>query len=196
MQWKCIGVCLLLMLLDFSTGIIVKVEPQSEQCFYEYVETGKTIEVSYGVIEGGQLDIEVKFFFGKQMLFSKLYFEGKEEGKLKFNCGSGGIYGVCFNNMMSRFTPKTIDFEYSVMVDLDHATPDDINPLKQSLGRIENNINFIKQEQQYYRNRERRHRNTAESTNTRVYTWSLIQSIILVLMTIAQVVFLKNMINK
>jgi hypothetical protein len=49
----------------------------------------------------------------------------------------------------------------------------------------------VKDEQEYIVVRERVHRNTAESTNTRVKWWSIIQAIVLFAVVAWQVIYLK-----
>jgi hypothetical protein len=38
----------------------IKVEPAVEDCFYEDVKRGVTVDFEYHVIEGGLLDIDIK----------------------------------------------------------------------------------------------------------------------------------------
>lgn len=63
-----------------------------------------------------------------QTIWQKLYFEGREEGYYKISPMSAGVYGFCFNNEMSRFTVKTVKFEFirknkPRQGDSDHAKP-------------------------------------------------------------------------
>lgn len=46
------------------------------------------------------------------MLWNRLYFEGKEEGYYHLRPSAPGAYAFCFNNEMSRFTVKTVRFEF------------------------------------------------------------------------------------
>eukprot|EP00960_Hanusia_phi_P068254 766797-Hanusia_phi.AAC.6 len=50
----------------------------------------------------------------------------------------------------------------------------------------------IQAEQEYMRMRERAHRNTSESTNARVLWWALIEAGALLLMSVIQIVYLRN----
>lgn len=177
------------------TSLTVKIEPKEEQCFYQYVENNQVIELNYGVSDGGKLDILVKFFKGFELLHEKMYFEGKDSGYFSYTVTSPDIYGVCFNNKMSRFTPKTVVFSLSETKNLEHVSPDDISPIEKYVVKMEKNVDYIKGQQKYFRRREKRHRRTAESTNSRVYVWSLIQSLVLILMTVAQVVYLRRILT-
>jgi len=171
----------------------VKVEPKQEDCFYEDYPRGTQIDFTYAVLEGGLLDIEVRVFQGQNMIYSKLHFEGKDEGKYSFVTTQDGTVGYCFNNEMSRFTVKTTMFDINNKKSSDKVTKEDLTPFEQSLDRIGRGMDVIEQEQSYHRVREHTHRNTAESTNTRVYVWSLIETAVLVLMSTGQVWYLKRL---
>lgn len=50
-------------------------------------------------------------------LWSNMYFEGREKGYYKIVPTTPGSYSFCFNNQMSRFTPKTVQFDFFVNSD-------------------------------------------------------------------------------
>ena len=64
---------------------------------------------------------------------------------------------------------------------------DVLTPLEQSLRSIASNLDNVQKDQRYLRLREQKHRDTAESTNTRVYLYSLVESVLLVLIGVGQV---------
>ena len=47
------------------------------------------------------------------MIWQRLYFEGREEGYYRLTPTTPGAYAFCFNNEMSRFTVKTIRFDFN-----------------------------------------------------------------------------------
>jgi len=179
--WMCVG-----------ESIILKVEPKSEDCFYEDYQRGSNVDLTYAVLEGGLLDIEVRVFQAEVKIFTKLHFEGRDEGRYSFVTSQDGPVGFCFNNEMSRFTVKTVMFEVA-RKPVDKVTKEDLTPFEQSLERMSRGMDVIEQEQSYHRVREHAHRNTAESTNTRVYAWSLVESAVLLLMSVGQVWYLRRL---
>lgn len=64
------------------------------------------------VQSGGEFDVDytVKGPGGKIILQG----EKERQGDFVFTAGEMGEYSFCFNNEMSTFTEKTIDFEISV----------------------------------------------------------------------------------
>jgi hypothetical protein len=69
--------------------------------------------------------------------------------------------------------------------------PGTVAPIEREIRDFANGLKSIKDEQEYIVVRERRHRNTAESTNDRVKWWSVFQAIVLFLAVGWQVYYLK-----
>ncbi|KAF8975739.1 p24 complex component [Entomortierella lignicola] len=104
-----------------------------------------------------------------------------------------GDYKYCFSNEFSTVTEKAVTFNVFVMKPY---KPEDssskVDPLEKEIRELAAGIEEVRNEQEYTLARERTHRNTAESTNSRVVWWSLFQSGILFLVCIFQVTYLKR----
>ena len=74
-----------------------------------------------------------------------------------------------------------------------HGAPpaDVVAPVEREIRSLANGLATVKDEQEYMMVRHRIHRNTAESTNTRVKWWSVLQAIVLFAVVGFQVVYLK-----
>lgn len=66
-----------------------------------------------------------------------------------------------------------------------------VAPIEREIRDFANGLKTVKDEQEYIVVRERRHRNTAESTNSRVKWWSIFQTVVLFAMVGWQVYYLK-----
>lgn len=66
------------------------------------------------------------------------------------------------------------------------------DPLEKELQHLKTGLRGIKDDQEYIVVRERSHRNTAESSNSRVVWWSLFQTGMLVATCAFQVFYLKQ----
>jgi hypothetical protein len=87
--------------------------------------------------------------------------------------------------MASHFSPEiTFPHFYQMHSDI-------VAPVEREIRTLANDLKTVKDEQEYILVRERRHRNTAESTNSRVKWWSIVQSIVLFLVVAWQVYYLK-----
>jgi hypothetical protein len=109
---------------------------------------------------------------------------------------------------MSRWTPKVVSFSLvreagsSDDDDADDdalsnlARPEDTQRLLHRISKISGQVARLETEQTYYRKREHRHRNTAESTCTRVLYWSIGETIVLAGISIGQVFVLRKWFDK
>lgn len=173
---KAICICLVLFLTSIRANVdvfMIKVEPRSEDCFYQDVKAGDTVSYEYHVVDGGLLDVEIRvsrlvvlgcvltlqLFRQETRYYSKLYFEGKDESTFTFTAETTGPYALCFNNEMSRWTVKTITFSIRVKPAGRQGTADtDLTPLESTIQRMEEDFEAIEKEQAYYRVREHTHR--------------------------------------
>jgi hypothetical protein len=61
-------------LCSANSYVTMKVEPKSEECFYEDLQNGQLVEFDYHVIDGGLLDVDIRvcsmqsFFFCSSFL--------------------------------------------------------------------------------------------------------------------------------
>ncbi|ETO00708.1 hypothetical protein RFI_36732 [Reticulomyxa filosa] len=118
--------------------LYVEVGPGKEECFYERYEVAEAIEFLYIVRRGGQHDIEIKLYDPADRVM-----EVKKTSKYdRFRYPSApttGVYKICFNNGMSRWTSKLAGIELlgNHKVDSEHYT----NLAKQSnVGKIVDDI--------------------------------------------------------
>jgi type VI protein secretion system component VasF len=68
---------------------------------------------------------------------------------------------------------------------------DIVAPVEREIRSLSNGLAAVKDEQEYIVVREKIHRNTAESTNTRVKWWSILQAVVLFVVVAWQVIYLK-----
>lgn len=100
-------------------------------------------------------------------------------GDYSFDATSDGKHTYCFSNEAWSSTSKEVSFNVHGIVYVPESdTPSD--PLEAAVRDLANLMAQVKDEQAYIVVRERTHRNTAESTNTRVKWWSVFQLGVLV----------------
>ncbi|GAM17892.1 hypothetical protein SAMD00019534_010670 [Acytostelium subglobosum LB1] len=186
----------LLMLLAYNgaEALTMQIEPKNQECYYENVEAGRTSLINYQVIRGGLLDIDVKIFDPQgNTLYSRLHFDTTMKGRQSFTASNTGTYKLCFGNEMSRFTAKVVTFTWGFEDDQkDLVKGDTLNPMDQSIQKIERALHSIVIEQKKMRYREQTNRDTSESTNARVVRWTIIQLFVLVSMGVAQIWYLRK----
>ncbi|WFD05838.1 p24 complex component [Malassezia vespertilionis] len=166
----------------------VDLHPNSEHCFFEDMHSGDEMTLTYQVSGGGHLDIDtwIKNPDG-QTLFEQIR---KDTGSYEFIADKDGRYTYCFSNEFSHVTDKTLSFNVHGVL---YLTEDEgLIPAERELRDLANNIQMFKDEQQYLVMRERIHRNTAESTNSRVKWWSIMQTMLIVATCGFQIYFVKR----
>jgi len=186
---------LFLNFLNFSISVLrFQLEPKAVECFYQPMNAGEKARVEMFVTRGGLLDIDLKILApGNVQIYAGLHFESAQ---YEFIAAFAGDYSICFSNEMARWTAKVIQFR----VVKDNVQPKDgkplttdvLTPMQTSLLAISNSLDVIQVDQTHLRIREQVHRDTAESTNTRVYFYSLIESILLLIISIGQVFYLRK----
>ncbi|KAI8056689.1 emp24/gp25L/p24 family/GOLD-domain-containing protein [Syncephalis plumigaleata] len=141
-------------------AITVDVEPNETECFFEDLKHGNTLSVSYEVGFGGHQKID----------FSMLDATAKC-GFYTVTADRDGQYTYCFNNHMNDGQMKTVSF----YIHEDHRQE---KPTKGRIRTLTRNIQELREHQEYIIQRERAHRDTAESTNDRVKWWSVFETVI------------------
>jgi len=201
MAWKSILFLSFIILLSLKStlGYYVIVDAHSDECFFEKLTSGTKLLLTFEVIEGGFLDIDVKITGPDQ----KEVYRGDREssGKTTFSAHSDGIYTLCFSNKMSTMTPKMVMFTLDVgdTPKLDAAagtTGENVtlhhNKLEELVAELSASLTNVKHEQEFMEVRERIHRAINENTNSRVVMWSCFEAFILLAMAFGQVYYLKR----
>jgi len=183
---------LLLLCSNLTHGLITEVDPHKEECFYKDLEKDSSITFEFQVMSGGALDIDVLLSGpdGKT-----IYSESKEsEGEYMFNTESDGFYRFCFSNKMSTLTSKLISFNILDEEELISrpVKPEDIDPLENAILQLSDGLHTIQAENKYMKLRERAHRNTSESTNSRVLWTSILEWAVLCGMSLWQIYYLRS----
>lgn len=97
-------------------------------------------------------------------------------GKFGFSASESGSHRVCFTNR--GVAPRSIELEFSAGVDAadytDLARKEHLKPLELQLRKMEDRVENIHREMLLQREREEKHRNTNESTNSRVQWFSVL----------------------
>eukprot|EP00455_Lapot_gusevi_P006734 TRINITY_DN1288_c0_g1_i1.p1 TRINITY_DN1288_c0_g1~~TRINITY_DN1288_c0_g1_i1.p1 ORF type:complete len:204 (+),score=75.82 TRINITY_DN1288_c0_g1_i1:150-761(+) len=190
----------------------LQIEPRTEECFFEELSAGQTFELDFEVIRGGLLDIEFKLKSpDQQIVFQRLAFfnhkddkQNEAEGHVSYVATSTGIHSICFDNTMSRWTAKVVSFFVhdipncpSQLPSPNHSNEDvakleHLGPVVDSVVRLSDELDAIERMQRHMRVREHVHRDTAESTNSRVAWLSIIESLILISISAFQLIYIRK----
>ena len=95
-------------------------------------------------------------------------------GNSEFEAKLDGRYTYCFSNENWNAAHKEVLFNVHGVVFVPED-PNNSDPLEKGVKTLGELLNAVKDEQEYIVVREMVHRNTAESTNSRVKWWSIFQ---------------------
>lgn len=186
---------LLIKMLCACTGYFITVDAHAEECFFDKVDIGTKMGLTFQISEGGFLDIDVRIV-GPD---GKVIYQGEREtsGKYTFAAHVSGVYTYCFSNQMSTMTPKVVMFDMEIgdapkSDAKNEEETGDHNKLEEMIKELTTSLTSVKHEQEYMTVRDRIHRSINESTNSRVVLWSFFEALVLVTMTLGQVYYLKR----
>lgn len=175
-----------------SSAIAVRIPAHKDECFFEDVPTaGSKVYLHYIVTSGGSLDIDAAIYGPDQELIWGA--EKERESRVLFKSRLPGTHKICFSNKMSTLTTKVVGFNVQVGDPADSTNEHEVDPMERSIIHVAMGLNDIKSEQMYLRTRERIHRDTAESTNTRVLLWSIAEIALIVFMGVGHVWYLRRL---
>ncbi|XP_030755131.1 transmembrane emp24 domain-containing protein 2-like [Sitophilus oryzae] len=193
MKYSYLYLAFLVSCFKYCYGYIVTVDAHAEECFFEKVEAGTKLGLTFQIAEGGFLDIDVRIMSPDGKVLHEE--ERQSSGKYTFAAHYPGIYTFCFSNKMSTMTPKVVMFDVAVGEPPKQDGQEEgqtANKLEEMIRELSASLVAVKQEQEYMQVRDRIHRAINENTNSRVVMWSFFEAFILVAMTLGQVYYLKR----
>ncbi|PRP87459.1 hypothetical protein PROFUN_00670 [Planoprotostelium fungivorum] len=188
-----------------SAALIFQVEPKSRECFYGDIQSGQTSHLSYFVLRGGLLDIDMTLSKpNAEVIKTGIVFEARDSTfkprPLELTCSAGmkwpGVHIPYHSSITDsgRWTAKVVQFEWDIRAEKEDNALKAGRPsvaMDQAVERISDSIDAIQIDQTYLKIREQSLRDT-ESTNERVLWFSILESIVLASISIGQVVMLRR----
>jgi len=167
---------------------MVEVKAGTKECFFEDLHINDKMTVTYQVGDGGNLDID--FWLGDPVGVALHKDLLSTTGTASVTVETDGRYTYCFSNEMSTLADKLVSFNvHGIIYVQDDGT---IAPIEREVRDLASGLQAVKDEQEYIVVRERRHRDTAESTNSRVVWWSIFQGIVLFSVCAWQIYYLQS----
>ncbi|XP_017492223.1 PREDICTED: transmembrane emp24 domain-containing protein 2-like [Rhagoletis zephyria] len=183
-------------LIATSEAYFLVIDAHAEECFFDRVQAGAKLGLTFEVAEGGFLDIDVTITGPDQKVIHRE--ERVSNGKYTFAAHMDGDYTYCFSNQMSTMTHKVIMFSMDIHekeVAATGATSDhnvEHDKLEQQIGELTASLTAVKHEQEYMAVRERVHRSINDSTNSRVVMWAAFEALMLTAMSLGQIFYLRR----
>ncbi|KAF2220547.1 emp24/gp25L/p24 family/GOLD-domain-containing protein [Elsinoe ampelina] len=183
-----------------ATALTYNLPPYARECFFTQVNNkGAKVAFYFAVQSGGSFDVDYSVHgpvennpHGDRVIFNG---EKERQGDYVFTANVAGEYRFCFDNTISSFAEKLIDFEISVENEPRAATiptkqgaaPEQASVLEESVMKISSLLSSVSRSQKYFRTRENRNFSTVRSTEKRIWNFSLMESGLMVGMAGLQV---------
>ncbi|XP_043268887.1 transmembrane emp24 domain-containing protein 3-like [Venturia canescens] len=179
-----------------SKGIELSFElaDNAKECFYEEVDKNVTCSLGFQVITGGQYDIDITIEAPNKEIIHQLV--KAQSDSHEFITTLSGVYKVCFSNEFSTFSHKLVYMDFQCGEELalpgtkDHITV--LTQMETSAQAIHEHMVRIVDYQTFHRLREAQGRKRAEDLNERVLWWSIMETAAILVITVGQVLVLKN----
>ncbi len=102
----------------FDIELTVLIPANQRECFHQVLETGKTVEIEYEVLAGGDVDINYWFYSPSNRVLQSDF--KKRDGHQTLKLEETGEYRFCFDNSLSRFNQKQVYFSVRLINEQGH----------------------------------------------------------------------------
>lgn len=189
----------------------ISVGPGVEECFYEPLKSGQTLEIDYQVIDGGQGELDISFHLtapGGRVIIMDYK---KPDKNHRYEVEEDGDYRICFDNRFSSFNSKTVFFEIMIDSDEDEKEPWDdlseeqnqeeqyeltIQVIEEAVKKVKTHLMKVRHMQETARAYGARDFNVIEEYYKRVNYWSMLQIIVMLVVGIVQVIMVKSLFDE
>lgn len=139
-----------------------------------------------GAAEGG-VEATLLDSFGKQ-----LWHGAKPSGNFEAKIEHKGVHTLCFKNLVKDKQTVSFNMQVDNHVDKELVTRDHAEKVKSLITTLESSASKILEQQQFGITREAVQQGVAESTNSRVMWWTIVEVIFLISVTAFQVYYLQS----
>ncbi|PWN35062.1 uncharacterized protein FA14DRAFT_133029 [Meira miltonrushii] len=186
-----------------GAALTTSVDPHTRACFYAWVDkAGEKVGFYFAVQSGGSFDIEYSVLDPHE----KIVVTGVKERQadLVFTGNSVGEYSFCFENSMSSFAVKIIDFDITVESEPRLTLPvsaaallsEHSAPLEESISKVDSQLTQITRMQRYFRTWENRGFATVRQTLSKITWYSIIDMLVMIGVAVAQVYIVRYLFDK
>ncbi|KAI8609053.1 emp24/gp25L/p24 family/GOLD-domain-containing protein [Chytriomyces sp. MP71] len=183
--------------VTLATVLTIRMLAHEQPCFYATANReGEKIGFYFAVQTGGNFDVDytVSAPDGKELLTG--HQENSED--LYFSAQSVGDYKFCFSNVYASFQDKVPDmnvFETSSgnKEARDVRAKEVMKPMESSIENMLGTYERLRRDMMYFRTRENRNFDTVRSTANRIWSFTIIQNGLILLVASVQVVILRTL---
>ncbi|KAK9763367.1 p24 complex component [Basidiobolus ranarum] len=185
----------ILYFLATVTGFSIYVQPKSAECFFEELKKDDKITISFEVGGAGHFAVDFQLTDPQGRVLQNL--KDRPSGQVNIEVATPGKHVYCFQNEDSNMVENIVLWNIHGL-EREQPLPEkenndgELTLIEVEVAKLTEGVNYIRDQQEYVVLREVDHRNTAESTNSRVKWWYVFQSGVLVAMCAFQIYYVKN----
>ncbi|KAI0136985.1 emp24/gp25L/p24 family/GOLD-domain-containing protein [Xylariales sp. AK1849] len=161
--------------LQAVLGHNIQLPAHGRECFHEELHRDDKMTVTFQVGDrefGSAGNLDIDFWITNPVGQYETFQKDVSNGDYSFDAKHDGKFLYCFGNEHWGANSKEVSFNvHGIVYVAEHEAEKD--PLENEVRKLSELLNSVKDEQSYIVLRERTHRNTAESTNSRVKWWNL-----------------------
>ncbi|CCG82900.1 Endosomal protein P24B [Taphrina deformans PYCC 5710] len=177
-------------LIQPITSHSITIPPHARECFHEQLHKEDRMTVNFQTDVGGNQQINFWLTDPSNGIIHQN--PHTSMGDYSFEAMMDGKYTYCFLNQGDDGENREVSFNVHGVVYVSEDDPEHQDPLDKEIKELSELVAQVKDEQEYIVIRERVHRDTSESTNSRVKWWSIGQTVLLVAVCLFQVIYLKR----
>ncbi|KAJ1913857.1 p24 complex component [Tieghemiomyces parasiticus] len=168
----------------------IRMKPYQRECYVETLTKDAYYTISYEMANNDLIDFTVSGPGGRHVTTILQQDSGNYDMPENIEAGE---YEYCFINPASSATDKILYF-HAHGLDPNELMPveEKATPLEKEVIHLSQSIELIVDHLEYMTGREQDHRNTAESTNSRVKWWSATQIVVVCAACAWQIWYLKS----
>lgn len=180
--------------LGFPKSFTFELPDRRKMCFYEKIDKSAEYIFNYRVIRGGANDVDVRVVKEDK---TELYKRTKSHTDEHTFLATAGRYAFCFSNEFSTISHKLVFFElrpkrFESLQEEAGGTKSSAETLSEAtMDAMHVALSQVEEYQTEYRNREAEGRSLSEELNERVFFWSIVIAISILLIGLGQVTVLK-----
>ncbi|KAJ9593415.1 hypothetical protein L9F63_015041 [Diploptera punctata] len=189
-----LSVVLLAYVYHCGVELTFELPDNAKECFHQEIGKNMSSTLEFQVVTGGQYDVDVTLEApNKEIIYRQVKAQFDSH---TFVSTMSGIYVVCFSNEFSTFSHKLVYMDFQVGDEQplpgigEHVTV--MTQMESSALEIHKSLNSIIDYQTHHRLREAQGRKRAEDLNERVMWWSILETLAVLIITVGQVLVLKN----
>lgn len=188
-------------LVRLARGYSIEIESGDQHCFIVNAAAGIPCTGSFEVITPDPEPIIVRVTGPKNALHFESKYKGDDlgeqnlsEGSFQFDADVDGDYKMCISNGDKETggdgVLRTVAFNFRAVAtgqkDYEYAG------LDSELAALRLGLDSLRDHQSYMNQRENVHKLTLESINTKVLCWTVLESVILIAMTVWQITYISS----